>query len=152
MEEERRSFGKYISIIMRHQRIVLAKGLEQYGFSSGQHGFFIDIAHNEGINQRALAEKRNMTKGTANKAIKKLEEQGLVMTKIDEKDRRLHCVYLTDQGRKIVSEVKALLEDYSRQLTDGLDRETKLIVFEALQRMAENVKHMADLSRGEIDE
>lgn len=152
MEEAHRSFGKYISIIMRHQRIVLANALEQYGFSSGQHGFFIDIAHNEGINQQALAEKRNMTKGTANKAIKKLEVQGLVMTKIDEKDRRLHCVYLTDQGRKIVSEVKALLDNYSRQLTEGLDEETKVVVFEALQKMAENVKHMAAISRGESNE
>ncbi|MBN2900133.1 MAG: MarR family transcriptional regulator [Clostridia bacterium] len=145
------SFGKYISVIMRHQRIVLDHAFKKFGFSSGQHGFFLEIATHEGLNQKELADRRKMTKGTTNKAIKKLEEDGFVRTQIDPSDKRLHCVFLTDHGREIVFEVRKTLMTYSQNLTEGLDDDTKTVVYRALEHMATNVKTMADQIKGDSD-
>jgi len=142
--EKHQSFGKYISIIMRHQRIILDQEFERFGFSSGQYGAFIAVAENEGANQRELCKVMKTTKGTVNKAIKKLEEQGFVHTEIDGEDRRLHCVYLTEKGKDILAEVYQILSQYSYKLVEGLSEEVQEIAYEAIIHMSQNAMAMVD--------
>lgn len=144
---KKKSFGKILSIITRHQRIVQDSRFEKYGFSSGQYSFYIAIAEHEGINQREISEYLKINKATTNKALKKLEDLGYVETRIDENDKRLHCVFLTESGKNIYPNIRKELNEYTELISEGLDDETKKIVFEALELMAQNVKTLADQVR-----
>lgn len=148
----RQSFGKYVSIILRHQRIVLNRAFKKFGFSSGQYGFFIAIAENQGATQKDLSSELQITKGTTNKAIRKLEYQGFVKTIIDDGDKRNHHVFLTEKGEAIVPEVYKILEDYSSDLSEGLSDEHKEIAFDAIVHMAKNSRLLANDSREDIYE
>lgn len=144
-----RSLGKLISVIMRHQRIVLDYRFEKYGFRSGQYSFFLTVANNEGSNQREISKMLKVNKGTTTKALKKLEEIGYIETRIDENDRRIHCVYLTEEGKRILPKVRKELKEYTEMLGAGLDEPTKEIVYDALEQMASNVKTRVDHIRKE---
>jgi DNA-binding MarR family transcriptional regulator len=139
-----RSFGKYASIIVRHQRIILDHAFKQLGFSTGTYGFFLAVAENEGATQKELSVGMQTTKGTTNKALKKLEEEGFVKTIIDDQDRRLHKVYLTDRGRQVSPQVYDILKTYSFDLSECLTEEEREITFNALIKMAERAKEMVD--------
>lgn len=143
----KQSFGKYVSMILRQQRILLDRDFKQFGFSSGQYGFFIAIAENYGATQKDLSEILAITKGSTNKAIRKLEYQGFVVTIIDEDDKRNHRVYLTEKGKKILPEVYDVLERYSSKLSEGLSDDVKDVAFQALVHMSNNAKALVEASR-----
>lgn len=146
---DNRSLGKLISVIMRHQRIVFDYRFEKYGFGSGQYLFFLTVAKNEGSNQREISKKLKVNKATTNKAMKKLEEIGYIEIRIDKKDRRLHRVYLSEEGKRILPKVRNELKEYTEMLGAGFDEQTKEIVFDALEQMASNVKTRVDQIREE---
>lgn len=144
-----KSFGKFTSIITRHQRIILDHAFKQLGFSTGTYGFFLAIAKEEGLSQKEITEVMKTTKGTTNKALKKLEEGGFIQTIIDTEDRRLHKVYLTERGKEILPQVREILKVYSFELSSVLTPEEREITFNALVKMAEKAKAMADDIREE---
>jgi len=150
--EERQSFGKYVSIILRHQRIILDKEFERFGFSSGQYSIFLGVAEGEGKTQKEIAKALKITKGTMTKGIQKLIYQGYVRVDVDEVDRRLHSVYLTDKGKSIVPEVYELLGKFSTKMTQGLSDEAKDTLYDGLLHMADNVMAMANDVREGYDE
>lgn len=139
-----KSFGKYISVILRHQRIILNHAFHQLGFSTGTYSIFLSVAENEGSTQKELSQKIITTKSTVNKALKKLEESGFVETIIDTGDRRLHRVYLTQKGKDISPKVYEILKNYSIDLSAVLTPEEEDVTFNALVKMANRVKEMAD--------
>lgn len=152
-EMENKSLGRLISIIYRHQNIILNHKFEKFGIGSGQYSYFMAVANSEGINQGQISKALKVNKATTNKAIKKLEELGYVETIIDEDDRRLHCVYLTEEGSLILPDVKKELKDYTDKLGRGLTEEVKSILLNSLEIMESNVKEYVDQIREEkLDE
>ena len=144
-----KSLGAHFGSIYRHQQIILNHKFEKYGFGSGQYSFFICIAHKEGMTQKEISKMLYVDKATTNKAIKKLEEHGYVKTIIDEKDRRMHRVYLTEKGKSILEEFRKELSIYTEALGNGIDEEKMALIFEALEIVESNVKSMVEDIRKE---
>lgn len=62
-----------------------------------------------GINQYELAYQDHYDKGTTARAVKKLEEQGYVLRRSDEHDRRITKLYVTKKGEAIVDMITKCL-------------------------------------------
>lgn len=79
-------------------------------------------------------------KGTTAKALKKLEDEGLVKRSVDENDKRAYRVYLTADGKDIIKDIRNVLLDWNDILTSDFTEEEKKIALNLLQRMVENKK------------
>lgn len=131
--------SRVITHLSNYQRILLDRKFASYNFGSGQYPFFLTIAANEGLNQKEISAILQVNKATTNKAIKKLEELGYVKTLVDQKDRRLHCVYLTEEGQKIRPDIQKLMDEHNAYLRKSIDDETFEIMYKALITMEEQV-------------
>jgi DNA-binding MarR family transcriptional regulator len=117
------SHGHYISSIYRHLQIYLNKQFSNTGFGSGQYLFFINIAQNEGINQKDLSDHLAIDKATTTKAVSKLTKLGYIVQKQNIQDKRFYNLYLTDKGRDILPEIKTILKGTRNILQKGMSSE-----------------------------
>lgn len=132
------SIGRQIALIFRQLTIILNNRFEKYGIAAGQYPYYLIIAECPGINQLEVSRKLTVNKGTANKALKKLEEQGFIYTEIDENDRRLHCMYLTEKGRNILPEIRTELKSCTDIISSGIDEDKKAELMELLGVVMDN--------------
>jgi MarR family transcriptional regulator, organic hydroperoxide resistance regulator len=82
----------------------LGQGLAGHGLSLSQFDVLATLGHGEGITQQELAERLLVTKGNVVGLIDRVGAAGWVERRPDPEDRRVNRLYLTDAGRKLLSE------------------------------------------------
>ncbi len=144
----KKSFGHYISIIYRYLQIYLNRKFTKYGFGSGQYLFFNHIAHKDGICQKELSKRLAVDKATTAKAIKKLTELGYISAIRNKEDKRSFNLYLTNKGKSIQSDVRAILRETTHILQQGMSSEEIEFSVKVMERMLENITGRVDAIRG----
>ena len=132
------TLGSYISQIHRKSNSFITKKLSKYGIGSGQYMFLIKLYKQDGINQESLSESLFIDKGTTARAIKKLEEEGLIYRVKDENDKRAYEVYLTDKAKDIKEEVFRILAEVENMITFNLTTEQKGDIIKILKKISTN--------------
>lgn len=132
------SIGRWISILYRYRLNYLGKRLEPYNIGSGQHLFLMILSKNDGINQEELSSYLKIDKATTAKAIKKLEEEGYVIRRIDDIDKRAYRVFLTDKGRDVIPIIDEAVKDWEEFITEGFSEKERISVGALLGKMAQN--------------
>jgi len=140
--DQKPSVGRYISCIYRNFHIYLHHQLEQYNLGSGQFHFLMMLYHKDGVNQETLAETLNIDKATSARAIKKLEEQGYVTRKRDEKDRRNYNIYLTEKAKKLQPTIKTILQQWTEQLLQDITKKEEQYLFTILEKISKNATEL----------
>lgn len=134
------NINKYASIINRLSHIYFDKELERHGIGGGQQFFLLRIAELPGISLLSLAEQGYFDKGTTARAVRKLEERGLVRRETDSKDRRIIRLYVTEQAGPVLNDVTEVIKTWYREVTAGLSEEEKRVSEDLLDRMAGNAR------------
>ena len=67
----------------------------------GQYLYLVRICEHPGIIQEKLAEMIKVDRTTTARAIKRLEEKGMVQSAADQKNKKIKKLYPTDKGKKI---------------------------------------------------
>lgn len=93
------------------------------------------------LTQRALTAATVMDKVAVNRAVKVLEERGLVGRVPNPDDGRSHLLELTGEGRAIHAEVMPLARATERELLDGFKPEEEAL----LRRLLADMRSRADL-------
>jgi DNA-binding MarR family transcriptional regulator len=132
------SMGRYISILYRSGKMYINSKCEKYNIGNGQYLFLLFLSHSEGVTQEEMSCKLFIDKGTTAKAVKRLEDEGYIKRQVDDKDKRAYKVYLTEEGRKVTTEISKVLNDWNNTLTSDFNEEEKKIALNLLQRMLEN--------------
>ena len=83
----------------------LGQALATHGLSLSQFDVLATLLHGEGITQQELAERLLVTKGNVVGLIDRVGAAGWVERRPDPDDRRANRLYLTDAGRRLLSEV-----------------------------------------------
>ena len=136
MERQSITFLKYISIIQRNTGRYFDLSLEADQIGSGQQFFLLRIAENEGITMYDLARIGSFDKGTVTKAVQKMVQQGYVRIEVDEYDKRVRHLYITEQARGLIERVYDLRDSWNAQITEGFTLEEREQVLHLLERMA----------------
>jgi DNA-binding MarR family transcriptional regulator len=129
------SFGRWISLLYRYGQMYVTKELEPFHIGKGQFLFLLALYQKDGLLQEELAKQLNIDKGTTARAIYKLEEEGYVIRKSGERDRRSNQVYLTDKARDFKPHLYSVLLQWTDILCQGLtddEREHALSIFKKL--------------------
>jgi DNA-binding MarR family transcriptional regulator len=93
------------------------------------------------LTQRALTAATVMDKVAVNRAVKILEERGLVGRVPNPGDGRSHLLELTGEGRAIHAEVMPLARATERELLDGFKPDEEAL----LRRLLADMRNRADL-------
>lgn len=110
--------GKLIIMIARGQTTYLNHKLNDFGINSTQLHLLLEISSQNDLNQDKISSRCNIDKGAVARSIKKLEENGLVLRKIDDDNRRQNKISLTEKGKKILDEGIDLLIKFEDEVFD----------------------------------
>ncbi len=102
------------------------------------------IAHNEGINQGALAEILEVEPITAGRMIDRLQDADLVQRRADPSDRRAWRLYLTARGTGLLDQLRPLANDTLDIALEGMSAAQRDALADQLLAMRENLaRHLS---------
>jgi DNA-binding MarR family transcriptional regulator len=118
-----------ITQVARAMRTRLSHGLAQSGLYPGQDGVVQLLAQEDGQTPGALAHQLGVKAPTMTRTIGRMEAQGFVQRRTDDRDGRLTKVYLTDEGRGSVVRIEEAMAACEAQAIQGLSgKELKTLV------------------------
>ena len=105
----------------RASRMYISHKMEPLGLDGrSEFVFFCCIARMPGITSTNIAKITLFDKGMVAKAVRALEEKGLVLRKSDEQDRRSSHLYLTPRGEEVYRQAVQILQDWNKRIYDAL--------------------------------
>lgn len=137
MSIDRPYIGKFISVLYRTAQSFFDKYFADLGIGSGHFSYLLFLYRQEGVSQDSMAKHFNVDKAATARAIARLEALGYIRRENDPRDRRAYLVYLTDRGRELEPQIRAVLKDWALLLTEDLSPEERDTAYQLLRKMAE---------------
>jgi MarR family transcriptional regulator for hemolysin len=110
-----------------------------YGLSSAQWRLLARVFKEEGMTQTKLAELLGIEPISVSRLIDPLVDGGLIERRLDENDRRVRQIFLTERSRLIFEEVRASAADVFELALTGLSPDERRAVFNSLKRICSNL-------------
>lgn len=132
------AIGRYASMVGRCGQIYFDRRFKNYDIGCGQQFFLAVIEEKPGISQFELCKVTGFDKGTTAKAVKKLEELNYLIRKVDESDKRVYHLFVTEKALPIVKLVYQVQRDWEDILTGGFTQEQREDFKKSIQLVAKN--------------
>ncbi|MGC9317516.1 MAG: MarR family winged helix-turn-helix transcriptional regulator [Armatimonadota bacterium] len=145
-----RTAGRYVGALHRFARRYFAAQMSRLGLPPTAFPLILRLLRRDNVSQDELAGDFLVDKGTAARTLAKLEEAGLVTRTVDEEDRRIKRVRVTEKARELEPEIMAAARAWNEKLLDGFSAEEKEAALAYLQRMTRNARaHWEDVAEAE---
>jgi DNA-binding MarR family transcriptional regulator len=131
-EIEDMTLGPLISTASRAYLFFLFHEIEKYGIHGGQFQFLRSLSKKDSISQEELANIYHNHQSTIARALRKLEDKGMISRKVDENNRRKNIITITTKGRDIVDNIQLMDEKWENNIK-SLDNEEKSKLKELLK-------------------
>lgn len=135
MYNKEEQIGREISELYRIGSSFLSKRFSKYGIGSGQYLFLAKLYRMEGISQEKLSVILRMDKATTARGIAKLEEEGYIIRKKNQDDRRVNEIYLTQKAKDIKEEFFNILGEWNNELLLPLTKDEREQVMYLLSKI-----------------
>jgi DNA-binding MarR family transcriptional regulator len=120
-----------------HAATLFAERVATIGLSPPHAGILRAIAAEPGRSQQALSTQLGMLPSRVVVYVDELEERGYVERRRNPDDRRLHALYLTAAGKRLLRKVSELARQHELRLTAALDPEQYSALRELLAAVAQ---------------
>lgn len=121
-----------------HAARLFAERVGDVGLTPAQAGLLRMLAGAPGRSQRQLADDLGMPPSRFVPFADELEERGLIERRKNPDDRRLHALHLTDQGRKLLGELRTVGMAHEQQVCRALSPEEHQQLIALLKRVAQD--------------
>lgn len=116
----------------RVSRGFAAKYRARFGLSVAEWRVLAHLSQTDSVSVRDIHLKADLEKSKASRAAARLEAAGLVEKRVDDDDRRLIAMSLSEKGRDVLAELIPLARAYEAELLAALPAADR----EALDRIA----------------
>lgn len=106
-----------------------------FGLKSCHTSYLMQICANPGITQDRLAQLIFINKSNVARQAAFLEEEGYIRREPSQADRRAMELYPTEKALELLPQIKTILTDWERCITEGVTQEEMEIVTRVLSRM-----------------
>ncbi|MFS0870798.1 MarR family winged helix-turn-helix transcriptional regulator [Paenibacillus xylanilyticus] len=106
----------------------------------GQPPLLFQLDREDGQTQKSLAEQLRRAPATVTVMLKRMETAGYVRREADPNDLRSLRVYLTDQGRAALEDLREAFQALERQAQEGFTPEETQLMSALAQRMIQNLR------------
>ena len=113
---------------------------KEFDLTKGQYLYLVRIYENPGIIQEKLAEMIKVDRTTAARAIKKLELQGFIEKKDDERNKKIKKLYPTEKGKQVYPFLQREGEHSNQVALSGFSKEETEMLMNLLQRVRKNIE------------
>jgi DNA-binding MarR family transcriptional regulator len=131
-----------ISFTYRSVQKYFAKELASYNIGWGHFAILMTLYDQEGRSQDSLAQSRGFDKTMIAKSILRLEKEGIVYRKIDQEDKRIKRLYLTEKGRTLMPEMQRIGNELNSLLLKSLDTDEASAAVEIIRKLALNAARL----------
>ncbi|NLA86873.1 MAG: MarR family transcriptional regulator, partial [Clostridiales bacterium] len=123
----------------RRERIALSAALAPYEVTSIMARYIITLHARPGVSQDFLAEFHAVDKSFVARVCGRLEELGYIDRRPNENDRRANCIFLTEKGGAIHSEIMAFLLSWGSSISDGVSEEDLRMTISTMERINRSI-------------
>jgi DNA-binding MarR family transcriptional regulator len=120
-----------------HAAALFAERIRPLQLTPPQAGVLRRLAEFPGQSQRELADALGMHPPRLVALIDELEDRGLVDRDRDPADRRNYAISLTDEGRRLLTNLGRVAGQHEHAITAGLDDDERAHLLALLRRIAE---------------
>ena len=113
----------YLSVYINRQSEQILQ--EQLGIGFSQFKILIALQVNPVVGQKELASSLSQTEAAVSRQMKLLREKGLVISRVNPKNRREHRTLITSKGQRLREAASTLLEREYKQLFSVLDNKVQ---------------------------
>jgi len=92
----------------------------QFGISIPEWRVLVHLAHSGDVSVRDIEARVGMEKSKVSRAASRLETSGLIVKTVNDDDRRLIRLTLSDKGRTLMSELLPLADAFQTEITAKL--------------------------------
>jgi MarR family transcriptional regulator, organic hydroperoxide resistance regulator len=114
------SFGHRVRTLARRIDRAMLTRVGRYGLTMPQYYVLRELYIEEGITQRELSDRLNLTEAASVAALARMEQTGLILRVRDTVDRRKINVYLSPKARKLRAPLHRHALDVNALARDGL--------------------------------
>lgn len=117
---------------------------QELDLTEGQPKVLAVLSAMENCLQKELAEACRVEPATMTSLITKMEEKGLIVREREmvSGGKRAYRIFLTEDGRRVASEVKEIILAAEQQCFDGFTREEIEVFLKQFSRVAENLENV----------
>lgn len=120
------------------------------GIYPGQEALLELVSNESGLSQKDLAKKLKIKPPTVAVSIKRMEKTGWLTREVDEGDKRISRVFITEEGKKVLEEVKVKSKELDEIVFAGIPEVEKCLLHRILIQLIENIRNTMD--QNELDE
>ena len=135
------------SLIMEISRMYMEKcfvKLKKVGIHPRQIPILAVLYRRGGCSQKELAQELGVKPPTVTVSIQRLEKNGLLIRRQDEKDLRVSRIYLSDAGNAIIKEGMQLAREGEKQILSGFLESELCLMRRFCQQIKENIAAMPE--------
>ncbi|MFP4112988.1 MAG: MarR family winged helix-turn-helix transcriptional regulator [Spirochaetota bacterium] len=129
-------FGAAFALLNRSAHAYFASRLAPFGIRPAHQGYLLVILPNEEINQERIANRHQVDKANAARAVALLEQLGYVSRRKDPMDRRNWLVSLTETGMEVRAAVESMMREWVEVLSNSVDAGTWRTMLTGVESMA----------------
>ncbi|AKG73053.1 MarR family winged helix-turn-helix transcriptional regulator [Salinicoccus halodurans] len=116
------------------------KDMKSYGLNPTEFAV-LELLYNKGPQQiQQIGERVLLSSGSITYVVNNLIEEGYVVRKQYEMDRRIAYVYLKPKGKKLMNEIFPKHAEQLEKITNGLNAGEKKKLIETLKKLGKNVE------------
>ncbi|KZX16539.1 transcriptional regulator SlyA [Methanobrevibacter cuticularis] len=128
--------AELMSFIVRGYNIYLANRIQDLNVTPGQIRFILLLNVNENASQEELAHQLLLSRGTAAKTLRKLDDENIIQRTIDPQNRRKYGVVLTDKGKEIAEKIEKIDKDWEKSIYEHFEGDNKEVIKDVLKKLA----------------
>ncbi|MDO3409883.1 MarR family transcriptional regulator [Saccharibacillus sp. CPCC 101409] len=129
-----------IGMIARALDSISNMEFKEYDLTKGQYLYLVRICEHPGIIQEKLAEMIKVDRTTASRAVGKLEQNGFIEKREDERNRKIKKLFPTSKGEQVYPFIKKENDHSNRVALNGFSGEEAAVFFQLLQKARKNVE------------
>ncbi len=95
----------------------------------------LQFFNNDGLNVKELANRLHITPGGVTRIVTSLEKKGILKREIAPHDRRGILVSLTEEGKKVVYEIKHASEELHGEILEKIEDEHREAIVFAIEQL-----------------
>ena len=126
---------RYISALHRSHQRYLSRVMQPLGITASEITFVVCLCKIGTGSQRQLSRELSVDEALTVRAVKSLEQKGIVRRRRSETDRRQYEVALTPLGESIRPQVFASMEEWAGELLSGFSEEEIQLLSAMLETM-----------------
>ncbi len=124
--------GRLVGMVSRSYYNYLNSKFKSLNINPTQLSFLFEIKCKKNINQHDLSTNCSIDKGAVARALRKLEEQGLVK----ENNRRQNMLSLTEKGHETLEQAMIILDNWEKEVYKDITAEEKEITHDVLKKIS----------------